>query len=499
MLSRLGISFSAAYDDVMLMEYLVDPNRSSYTIDQLASRLHLGHLASQKELLGSGKSKTTISSTDPDAAATYFSVALKTVREAKPVLKKEIERLSMQKLYEEIENPLAAVLARMEIAGIAVDEKMLDALDAEFSSALSKAERRVFNAAGEEFNLQSPKQLGEVLFEKMHLPHGKKTKTGYSTSAEVLEKLRDVDPVIPAILEVRKLSKLKSTYIDGLRPHITEEGRIHSTFRQNVAATGRISSTEPNLQNIPVRTEEGRKLRAVFVAAPGFTLVDADYSQIELRILASLSGDETMIDAFRHGFDIHRKTAAEVNHIAPEEVTPLQRSYAKAVNFGIIYGISDYGLSRDLNIPRQEAAEYIASYKNTYPQIRSYMEYIVEKAKKDGYVDTYYGRRREIPELQSRNFNVRGLGERIALNTPIQGTAADMIKLAMIRVDRGLREGNYRSRLVLQIHDELIIEAPEDEAEEVGKRVVQWMQEISDFSVPIVADMNRGKSWLDAK
>lgn len=499
LLSRLGISFSAAYEDVMLMEYLVDPNRSSYTIDQLASRLHLEHLASKKEVLGSGKSKTTISSTDPDAVATYFSVALKTVEKAKPVLLQEIERLSMQKLYEEIENPLAAVLARMEIAGIAVDEKMLDALDAEFSSALYRAEKRVFDAAGEEFNLQSPKQLGEVLFEKMHLPHGKKTKTGYSTSAEVLEKLRDVDPVIPAILEVRKLSKLKSTYIDGLRPHITQEGRIHSTFRQNVAATGRISSTEPNLQNIPVRTEEGRKLRAVFVAAPGFTLVDADYSQIELRILASLSGDETMIDAFRHGLDIHRKTAAEVNHIAPEEVTPLQRSYAKAVNFGIIYGISDYGLSRDLNIPRQEAAEYIASYKNTYPQIRSYMAHIVEKAKKDGYVDTYYGRRREIPELQSRNFNVRGFGERIALNTPIQGTAADMIKLAMIRVDRGLREGNYRSRLVLQIHDELIIEAPEDEAEEVGKCVVQWMQEISDFSVPIVADMNWGKSWLDAK
>lgn len=499
LLSRLGISFSAAYDDVMLMEYLADPNRSSYTVDQLASRFGLDHLPSKKEFFGSGKSKTTITTTDPDAVSGYVSAALKIVRDAKPLLTQEIDRLAMHKLYEQIENPLAAVLARMEIAGIAVDEQTLDALDEEFSAALSAAEKRVFVAAGEEFNLQSPKQLGEVLFEKMGLPHGKKTKTGYSTSAEVLEKLREVDPVIPAILEVRKLSKLKSTYVDGLRPHIAEDGRIHSTFRQNVAATGRISSTEPNLQNIPVRTEEGRKLRAVFVAADGCELVDADYSQIELRILASLSGDETMMEAFRHGMDIHRKTAAEVNHISPEEVTPLQRSYAKAVNFGIIYGISDYGLSRDLNIPRKEAAEYIASYKDTYPQIRLYMENIVEQAKKDGYVDTYYGRRREIPELKSRNFNVRGFGERIALNTPIQGTAADMIKLAMIRVDRGLREGNYRSRLVLQIHDELIIEAPEDEAEEIGERVVEWMQEISDFPVPIVADMNRGKSWLEAK
>ncbi|WP_071705754.1 DNA polymerase I [Murdochiella vaginalis] len=499
LLSRLGIPFSAAYEDVMLMEYLADPNRSSYTVDQLASRFGMAPLPSKKEFFGSGKSKTTITTADPDAVLSYLSASLQTVKEAKSKLMQEMDRLSMRKLYEQIENPLAAVLARMEIAGIAVDEQTLDALDKEFSLALSQAEKRVFDAAGEEFNLQSPKQLGEVLFEKMGLPHGKKTKTGYSTSAEVLEKLRDVDPVIPAILEVRKLSKLKSTYIDGLRPHIAEDGRIHSTFRQNVAATGRISSTEPNLQNIPVRTEEGRKLRAVFVAADGCELVDADYSQIELRILASLSGDETMIEAFRHGMDIHRKTAAEVNHISPEDVTPLQRSYAKAVNFGIIYGISDYGLSRDLDIPRKEAAEYIASYKDTYPQIRRYMENIVEQAKKDGYVDTYYGRRREIPELKSRNFNVRGFGERIALNTPIQGTAADLIKLAMIRVDRGLREGNYRSRLVLQIHDELIIEAPEEEAEEIGKRVVEWMQEISDFSVPIVADMNRGKSWLEAK
>lgn len=499
LLQRLGITLEGSYDDVMLMEYLQDPNRANYTVDQLAGRLLHLQLPSRSDLLGKGKNKKTLSALEPSVLSSYIGAALKTITEARPLLQKEMDRLEMHHLYQDIENPLAAVLARMEIAGVAVDVGVLDSLDQEFSAALARCEQQVYAAAGQEFNLNSPKQLGEILFEKMQLPHGKKTKTGYSTNAEVLEKLQDVDPIIPDILEVRKLSKLKSTYVDGLRPHIGEDGRIHSTFRQNVAATGRISSTEPNLQNIPVRTEEGRKLRAVFVAEAGNLLVDADYSQIELRILASLSGDETMKDAFRHGVDIHRKTAAEVNHISPDEVTPLQRSYAKAVNFGIIYGISDYGLSRDLSISRKEAKDYIETYKDTYPRIRDYMKEIVEKAKKDGYVDTYYGRRREIPELKSRNFNVRGFGERIALNTPIQGTAADMIKMAMIRVDRGLREGGYRSRLVLQIHDELIIECPKDEAEEVGKRVVEWMQEISDFDVPIIADMNMGKSWLEAK
>ncbi len=498
LLHRLGIDFDASYIDVMLMEYLLDPGRSSYEPAALASRVLSRSMKTEEEVFGKGKSRKTVREMDEETLDDYLASCLMAIRDAHPILEQQVRDLGMEELFQTIENPLALVLAHMEIEGVCIDQDQLDVLDRDFSAALERYEHEVYEAAGETFNLNSPKQLGELLFETLGLPHGKKTKTGYSTNADVLEKLRGAHPVVDAILNYRKLAKLKSTYVDGLRPHIGSDGRIHSTFRQNVAATGRISSTEPNLQNIPVRTEEGRKLRGVIVAGSGAQLVDADYSQIELRILASLSGDQAMIQAFRDGEDIHRKTAAEVNHIAPEEVSALQRSHAKAVNFGIIYGISDYGLSRDLNISRAEAKAYIDGYKDSYPEIRSYMESVVQQAKQDGYVTTYFGRRRNIPELTSKNYNLRGFGERVALNTPIQGTAADIIKRAMIRVDRALRDSNFRARLVLQIHDELIVEAPEEEANEVGALLVSLMEDDT-FAVRLTCEMKIGHSWLETK
>lgn len=496
---KLGLSFLNPYKDLMLMEYLIDPSRSSYDLDGLAKSYTSYRVMNREELLGKGKKRREFQDLDEEDLLQYAGGYLSVLAGAQKPLEDRIHEMGMEDLYRKIENPLALVLARMESQGVMVDRDRLRELDKEFSRELEDYEEEVYKYADGKMNINSPKQLGELLFEELKLPHGKKTKTGYSTSAEVLEKLRDAHPVVEAILNYRKLQKLKSTYIDGFIPYIQEDGRIRSIFCQNVAATGRISSTEPNLQNIPVRTEEGRKLRSVFTSDEGRLLVDADYSQIELRILASLSGDPVMIKAFREGMDIHRKTAAEVNHIAPEEVTAEERSRAKAVNFGIIYGISDYGLSRDLNISRQEAKEYITRYKDTYSKIREFMDQLVRDAKEKGYVDTFYGRRRNIPELKSKNFNIRSFGERIALNTPIQGTAADVIKLAMIRVDRRLREEGFRARLVLQIHDELIVEAPKEEAEKVGRLLVEVMEGIGEFPVDLKADMNQGKTWYDAK
>lgn len=405
----------------------------------------------------------------------------------------------MGKLYLDIENPLARVLAHMEIVGVAVDEDKLNVLDKEYSDRLKEMESTIYDYVGKEFNINSSQQLSDILFVDLGLKTGKKTKTGYSTAKDVLEGLVNDHPIIPAILEYRMLAKLMSTYVDGFRPYIDPDGRVRSQFKQNVAATGRLSSTEPNLQNIPVRTREGRKLRAVFVAGEGKRLVDADYSQIELRVLAALSGDPTMIHAFEEGHDIHTKTASEILGKAPEELTSEERSSAKAVNFGIIYGISDYGLSQNLGISRKAAKEYIEGYKATYPDIERYMDEIVEEAKEKGYVETYYGRRRNVPELSSSNFNVRSFGERIALNTPIQGTAADIIKLAMIRVDEALEEEGMGARLVLQIHDELIVEVDEAHAEKVGKLIKKIMEEVADFAVTLLADTNIGKSWYETK
>lgn len=499
LLSKLGIEVDDHYRDLMLMEYLVDPSRSRYEVAELGRwKLDLT-LQTEEEFLGKGAKRKSYPEVELDGLLTYVSGMLQVLEKAEGPLTDQLEELEMTDLFDKIENPLAKVLAHMEETGICVDDRVLDKLEEDFTGRLEQIEQDIYRMAGQTFNINSPKQLGQVLFEDLKLPHGKKTKTGYSTAADVLEALKNDHPIISSILEYRQMAKLVSTYVEGLRPYIDEDSRIRSIFRQNVAATGRLSSTEPNLQNIPIRTEEGRRLREVFTAGEGKVLIDADYSQVELRILASLSGDENMIRSFKEGVDIHAKTAAEVAHKEVSEVTPLERSHAKAVNFGIIYGISDYGLSQDLGISRKEAKEYIDGYMATYPRIKDYMDNIVERAKAQGYVDTYYGRRRNIPELASKNFNIRNFGERIALNTPIQGTAADIIKIAMIRVDRALREKGYAAKLVLQVHDELLVEAPEEEAEEVGRLLIDIMQKVGEFEVDLVADMSIGKNWFEAK
>ncbi len=358
---------------------------------------------------------------------------------------------------------------------------------------------RIEEEAGETFNINSPKQFGEILFDKMKIPGGKKTKTGYSTSADILEKLAPEYPIVEDVLEYRAYAKLKSTYVDGMGNYIDAGNRIHSTFNQTITATGRISSTEPNLQNIPMRTELGRQIRKVFIPRTGFVFADADYSQIELRVLASMAGDRGLIEAYRTDKDIHRITASKVFHVPLEEVTPQQRRNAKVVNFGIVYGISSFGLSQDLSISRKEASEYINEYFNTYPDIKGFLDRTVEEAKKNGYVTTMFGRRRPVPELSSSNFMQRSFGERVAKNSPIQGTAADIIKIAMVRVYSKLKAENLDAHLILQVHDELIVEASEKDAKRAGEILSSEMQNAYKLSVPLTADVNEGKSWYAAK
>ena len=387
----------------------------------------------------------------------------------------------------------------MEKCGICVKGEELKAYGERLSVRIRELEKLIYEKAGEEFNINSPKQLGVILFEKMGIPGGRKTKTGYSTAADILEKLAPEQPVVNDILEYRQLTKLKSTYADGLGAVIEEDGRIHSTFNQTITATGRISSTEPNLQNIPVRMELGRLIRKVFVPEDGCVFLDADYSQIELRVLAHMSGDEKLIQAYREAEDIHRLTASQVFHVPYDEVTDLQRRNAKAVNFGIVYGISSFGLSQDLSITRKEAAEYIEKYFETYPSIKVFLDRMVDEGKEKGYVSTMFGRRRPIPELKSGNFMQRSFGERVAMNSPIQGTAADIIKIAMNRVyERMLREG-LQSRLVLQVHDELLIETKKDEVEAVSRILEEEMKGAARLAVELEIDMHQGESWYEAK
>lgn len=414
-------------------------------------------------------------------------------------LQQDCEEAGMAKLLHEIEQPLAEVLASMELLGIGIDAPALRAFGVELQKELEKQQASVFAEVGYEFNLNSPKQLGEALFDKMGLPHGRKTKSGWSTDAETLEGLRSYSPVIDTILLYRVYFKLNSTYVEGLLKVIGPDGRIHSTFNQTEARTGRLSSNEPNLQNIPVRTQLGSRLRAFFIAGPGKTLADADYSQIELRILADISGDEAMQQAFLDGQDIHRATAARVNGLPLEMVTPQMRSNAKAVNFGIVYGIGAFSLSKDLGISVKEAGDFINTYLDRFPGVRHYMESTVAYGKEHGYVETLYGRRRPVPELASSNHNVKALGERIALNTPIQGTAADVIKLAMIRVYNRLNKEGLRARLILQVHDELIVETPQEEAEVVCRLLQEEMEGAASMAVPLDADVHTGRTWLDAK
>ncbi len=487
--------------DSEIGKYLLNPSDSSYSIDKLAYEFLNVEIPSENQILGTGVKRKTFKEIDLEEKKAYISNYLTTVNQVQKQITKNIDELEMTGLYEKIELPLIEVLAYMEFIGFKVDVNVIENLGSHFQEKIKELEESIYEDAGEVFNINSPKQLSVILFEKLELPVIKKTKTGYSTDIEVLERLSSEHQIVDKIIEYRSIVKLNSTYVEGLKNETNKEtGRVHSVFNQTIASTGRISSTEPNLQNIPIRTEEGRELRKAFVAEDGYILADADYSQIELRVLAHLSDETNLIDAFQHGLDIHSKTASQVFHVDLEQVTAEMRARAKAVNFGIVYGISDYGLSRDLKIPRKEAKQYIDNYMAFYSNIEQYMKYIVEQGKKDGYVTTYFGRRRYIPELSSRNFNIRSFGERIALNTPVQGTAADIIKSAMVGVYNRLKNNKMKSRLILQVHDELIIETHKDELEEVKLILQEEMENVvDDFKVQLKSDINIGGSWYAAK
>ena len=484
--------------DLGIGAYLLNPLKNDYTYDDVAKEYLGEQLPSQEEVF-SGMKKPDPKKADNEQVAAYGAYQAYVALHGKDTLKKALQEAGMWDLFEDIEMPLVFTLDDMEKEGILVKGEELKLYGEKLEVRIRELEEKIYEEAGENFNINSPKQLGVILFEKMKMPGGKKTKTGYSTAADVLDKLAPDYPFVADILEYRQLTKLKSTYADGLAGYIGADGRIHSTFNQTITATGRISSTEPNLQNIPVRMELGRLIRKVFVPRDGFVFLDADYSQIELRVLAHLSGDEMLIKAYREAQDINRMTASQVFHIPFDEVTPLQRRNAKAVNFGIVYGISSFGLSQDLSITRKEAADYIEKYFATYPKIKSYLDGEVEKAKTDGYSLTMFGRRRPVPELKSSNFMQRSFGERIAMNSPIQGTAADIIKIAMIRVNQALRKENLRSRLVLQVHDELLIETAKEEVEQVSAILEREMRQAAVLSVPLEVDMHTGENWYEAK
>lgn len=499
LLDKLGINLKLPYDDMMLMHYLIDPSRSSYDLKVLSQSYLDYEVKSPVDILGKGKKALKYQDLDFDELGNYLASGINAIEDSKEILEDKLEEYHMLDLYNEIEIKLSKVLADMEIVGFVTDKKVLEDLKENIDKDIEKITEEIYELAGSEFNINSTKQLGEVLFKDLDLPVIKKTKTGFSTNAQVLEKLRDKHQIIPKIERYRELFKLRSTYIEGLEKAIDEDGRIRSTFRQNIAATGRLSSQDPNLQNLPIKTDEGRLIRKAFRAEEGKILIDADYSQIELRILASLSGDRHMIDAFKDGVDIHTKTASKVFHTDLDKVTKRQRSEAKAVNFGIIYGISDYGLSQNLNIPRKEAKEYIDNYMASYPSIKEYMDSIVEKAKEDGYVETLFKRRRYVPEINSRNFNVRSFGQRVALNTPIQGTAADIIKIAMIETDKNLKKAGLDAKIVLQIHDEIILEADEACKDEAIKILRESMEAAADLKVPLIVDIDTGVSMYESK
>lgn len=467
--------------DVSVAAYLLNPLKNNYTWEDVA-REHLGLMIDEK--------------IDQDMKACYESYVNYASVE---VLRQKLRDTKMDTLFLDIEMPLVFTLFDMEQNGIRVEADALKQYGDQLAGKIAELEKEIYEEAGETFNINSPKQLGVVLFENMKLPGGRKTKTGYSTAADVLEKLAPEHPVVAKILEYRQYTKLKSTYADGLANYIQDDGRIHGKFNQTITATGRISSTEPNLQNIPVRMELGRLIRKVFIPEEGYRFVDADYSQIELRVLAHCSGDEHLIQAYKEQSDIHRITASQVFHIPFDEVTPQQRRNAKAVNFGIVYGISSFGLSQDLSITRKEAAKYIDDYFATYPGIKTFLDHAVTHAKEEGYVVTLFGRRRPVPELSSSNFMQRSFGERVAMNSPIQGAAADIIKIAMIRVNQRLKDQKMKSRLVLQVHDELLIEAYEPELDEVQNILKEEMEHAAELKVPLEIDMHTGDNWYEAK
>lgn len=471
--------------DTTIAAYLLDPTRTTYPLSYLAGLFKKPEIYADemKDFASKG------------AAVSLFLLSI--YEDARDMLKKN----GVEKLYDEVEQPLVKVLAAMEKAGIATDTKRWEEVHADMKSREEALISKIYEQAGEEFNINSPKQLGHILFEKMGLPAGKKTKTGYSTAADVLEELAEQYPFVKNILEYRSLSKLISTYLEALPLLIRKEtGRIHTTFNQTVTATGRLSSSDPNLQNIPVRTEEGKKIRSLFVPGEGYdSFISSDYSQVELRVLAHMSEDEGLIRAFLNKEDIHRRTAAEVMGIPFEDVTPEQRSHAKAVNFGIIYGISDFGLARQLGITRTAAADYIKAYFERYPSIHAFMNRMIEDARKTGRAVTLYGRYRELADINSKNFQRRSFAERTAMNTPIQGTAADIMKMAMIAVYDKMKAGNFKSRVLLQVHDELVAEVTADEKEAVAKLLKETMESVVSLRVPLVADVNEGKNWAETK
>lgn len=486
--------------DLKIASYLLSPDDSNYDISDIAIRQGLDDIKSFEEFFGKGKSAKIINAFTKDEVENYYFEILEIVKNSYENIKGEIEKENMTYLFEQIEMPLISVLADMEYEGVLIDKDELERQKKDFANIISNLEQEIYDLAGEVFNINSPKQLGVILFEKLNLPVIKKTKTGYSTDVSVLEELSSQHEIVAKVISYRQYTKLQSTYVEGLLNIINPDTkRIHSSFNQTIAATGRISSTEPNLQNIPVRLEVGRNLRKAFIAKDGCLLADADYSQIELRVLAHISDEKTLIDAFASGVDIHQKTASEVFDTPLNEVTKEQRSAAKAVNFGIVYGISDFGLSNNLGITKKKAAEYIKNYLDSYKNIQKYMEEIPKQAEKDGYVTTILGRRRYIPQLAQKNFMIRNLGKRLAMNTPIQGSAADIIKIAMIKVSDRLKKEKLSSKLILTVHDELIIECPIQEKDKIAILLKEEMENAYKMKAQLLVEVNFGKSWFDSK
>ncbi|MUG85197.1 DNA polymerase I [Paenibacillus timonensis] len=493
-----GVAFAGAEHDVQLAAYLLDPTESDQTISGLAAKYQLPAVPGDDEVYGKGaKFKVP----EPDALSRHLARKSDALLRILPLQRQELEKYEMERLFYELEMPLSRILADMEKQGIAVNKEALKELGVEFEAQINKLVTRIYEIAGLEFNINSTKQLGEILFDKLGLPVIKKTKTGYSTDAEVLEKLAPYHEIVQFILEYRQLAKLQSTYVEGLLKEISPKtGKVHTYFRQTIAATGRLSSQYPNLQNIPIRLEEGRKIRKVFVPSEeGWFILAADYSQIELRVLAHISGDPGLQEAFLHDMDIHTKTAMDVFGVGPDQVDANMRRSAKAVNFGIVYGISDYGLSQNLNITRKEAARFIDQYFDAFQGVRRYMDDIVKEAKRDGYVKTLLERRRYLPEINASNFNLRSFAERTAMNTPIQGSAADIIKLAMVRMDEELHKHGLKSRMLLQVHDELVFEVPPEELAIMSKLVPETMGKALELSVPLKAEVSSGLNWYEAK
>lgn len=497
---HLGYELINSYFDIAIARYLIDPSRTSEALSAMAFERLNRIIPDEVSLLGKGAKSITFNAVPDEAVAVYGALNASAIDLLSEKMENEIAAEDMSALFYDVEMPLVETLASMEYEGFNVDLKEIDDIDALLIEQLGVIEAEIFEMAGGAFNIQSPKQLGEVLFEKLGLPTQKKTKTGYSTNHDVLEKLEKHHPIIAQIMEYRTYSKLKSTYIDGLRQLINPvTGKVHSSLNQTVAITGRLSSTEPNLQNIPVRLPLGRRLRKVFLPSPGQTLLDADYSQIELRILAHCAKDEQLIHAFRAHHDIHTITASQVFDIPEDQVTSLERSRAKEVNFGIVYGMSDYGLSENLKISRKEAKLYIENYFKKYPSVKKYLDDTIEQCKTRGYVTTILKRKRYIPDIQSKNFNLRSFAERTAMNTPIQGSAADIIKIAMVRVFHDLKKGGFRSKLILQVHDELLIDCFPEELDAIEQLLKRDMEEALILDVPLEIDMKSGSNWYETK